>query len=170
MNMKEKRVELHDSLEKAIICNQNEFELKSLTYKVLMVGINGINIEAYKSVLKGLDVESPLSIIKQFSNELKVLGLEPIIHTGDMLDTLRYAYKTSFLLLKNELEELRGVVNQIRLNAVLFLLRDFMLVGFEELWVKSTGLQDYNKKVQDTLNGLKCRVDSLLNKGMLVSA
>ncbi|MGF2714561.1 hypothetical protein ACQUY5_20120 [Bacillus cereus] len=170
MNMELKRVELHDSLEKAMVFNQNEFELKALTYKVLVVELSGVDVGAYKTILKELDVCSPISIHKQFHSELKVQGLEQIIKGGDIYNTMKYAYKSSFLLLKSELEQLRGVVNQIRLNALLFLIRDFMLNGFELMWFSSNGLEDYNKKVLDKVNELKGRLDKVLNKDMRVTA
>ncbi|MEC2463579.1 hypothetical protein P9X10_01510 [Bacillus cereus] len=170
MNIASKGKRLNGLLNETMLFNQTEFEFKALAYKILSLQSYGLDMVHYKAVLKSLDKESNVGIYKQFVQELRVLDLEPIVHTGDTLDTMKYAYKSSFLLLKTELQSLRGVVNEVELHDIIVTLRDFMLVRFEMIWLNSLGEQDYNNKVQDILNGLQSRLEALLENNLVVMA
>ncbi|PHE64195.1 hypothetical protein COF68_04945 [Bacillus toyonensis] len=169
MNLKSRARKLGTSLENSMLYNRNEFQFISLSYKVLMLKMNGLDITAYKEVLSQIDRSNKaVEVNKQFKKLIKKNKLEDLILIGNEEDTIRHAYRANFFLLKNELSELNGVVNAVELSDLLHEIKNFMLKGYAGVLQASRSMEEFNIMVEVKLESFKSKVDDLIYNNTLV--
>lgn len=145
--------ELKGLLEEGLRFERNRFEYLTLSYKISLLGLTGVDTKEAKQVLKGLTINSSISINEQFTSKVSDECFTNLVET-DKSKLIRYAYMATSLTVKQELMKLRGLVNGRKLLELTNELNSFFIEGVNEI-------QNIEKKVESKLKYFFQFIDEL---------